>query len=273
MITGASSGIGRAAAIDLARMGARLTLVCRDARKGEDTVAEIRGKTANKAVDLMIADLSSQASIRALAREFLARPDPLHVLINNAGVFNLSRTLTADGIETVFAVNHLGYFILTMLLLERIKQSAPARIVNVASGVHSSGTIDFDDLGLERKYGAMRSYAQSKLANILFTYELARRLEGSGVTVNCLHPGAVATGLGKNNGAIARTLASSVGLFLRSAGRGAETVVYLASSPEVEGVTGKYFVDCKPRESSKESNDSNVAARLWDLSARMTGLA
>jgi len=272
MITGASSGLGRAMALDLARMGAGLLLVCRDRTRGENVMAGIREQTGNSAVRLMLADLSVQQSIRTLAADFLARGEPLHVLVNNAGVFNLKRSLTADGIETVFAVNHLSYFMLTLLLLDRIKQSAPARIVNVASHAHRWGSINFDDLGGARSYRSSRAYGQSKLANILFTYELARRLEGTGVTVNCVHPGAVATGLGANNGALAKLLMPLIGRFMRSPEQGAATQIYLAASPEVEGVSGKYFVDCKPAQSNQESYDTALARRLWEVSAEMTGV-
>lgn len=273
LITGATSGIGRVAALEIARRGAKLTLVGRDRARSEATVRDIRAQSGNGEVDFLLADLSSQQSIRELAREFLARGQPLHVLVNNAGVFELRRSLTADGIETVFAVNHLGYFLLTNLLLERLKESAPARIVNVASDAHSWGTIDFDDLGGERSYRSMRIYGRSKLANILFTYELARRLEGTGVTVNCLHPGAVATRLGAQNGAIARFLIGLLRPFMRSPEAGAETVIQLAASPEVSGITGKYFIDCREARSSKKSCDAAVARRLWEVSAAMTGLA
>jgi NAD(P)-dependent dehydrogenase (short-subunit alcohol dehydrogenase family) len=272
MVTGASSGLGRATALELARMGATLTLVCRSRSRGEDTAAEIARTTGNREVRLMLADLSIQQSIRELARDFLEHGQPLHVLVNNAGVFNLSRKLTADGIEEVFAVNHLSYYMLTLLLLERLKQSAPARIVNVASAAHRHGTINFDDLGNQRSYRPMRVYGSSKLANILFTYELARRLEGCGVTVNCAHPGAVASGLGANNGLMARMAMPLIGLFMRTPERGAATQIYLASSPEVEGVSGGYYVDCKPARSSAESYDTGVARRLWEVSAAMTGV-
>ena len=272
MITGASSGLGRVTAIELARMGATLVLVCRDRTRGENVTGEVRELTGNPAVSLMLADLSVQQSIRNLAAEFLARGEPLHVLVNNAGVFNLKRSLTADGIEAVFAINHLSYFMLTLLLVDRIKQSAPARIVNVASNAHRWGSINFDDLGGARSYRSSRIYGQSKLANILFTYELARRLEGTGVTVNCLHPGAVATGLGANNGALAKLLMPVIGLFMRSPEQGAATQIYLAASPEVQGVSGKYFVDCQPAQSNQESYDTAVARRLWEVSAEMTGV-
>ncbi len=272
MITGASSGLGRVTAIELARMGATLVLVCRDRTRGENVTGEVRELTGNPAVSLMLADLSVQQSIRNLAAEFLARGEPLHVLVNNAGVFNLKRSLTADGIEAVFAINHLSYFMLTLLLVDRIKQSAPARIVNVASNAHRWGSINFDDLGGARSYRSSRIYGQSKLANILFTYELARRLEGTGVTVNCLHPGAVATGLGANNGALAKLLMPVIGLFMRSPEQGAATQVHLAASPAVQGVSGKYFVDCQPAQSNQESYDTAVARRLWEVSAEMTGV-
>ena len=270
MITGATSGIGRASAIDLGKLGAKLILVGRNRALGEELVREIQ-RAGNNDVELMIADLESQAQIRKLAADFLATKQPLHVLMNNAGVFNMKRRTTSDGLEQVFAINHLAYFMLTLLLLDRIKESAPARIINVSSDLHQRASLKFDDLGGERAYGGMSSYGQSKLANILFTYELARRLEGTGVTVNCVHPGAVATNLARNNGltTVAWKLAST---FMKSAETGARTQVYLASSPEVEGVTGKYFIDSKEARSSSESHDANVARRLWEVSAQMTGL-
>ena len=271
MITGATSGIGRASAIELARMGATLILVCRNRERGEELVREIAGG-GNSEVELMIADLESQSEIRRLAAEFLAAGKPLHVLMNNAGVFNMKRALTSDGLEEVFAVNHLAYFMLTLLLLDRIKESAPARIINIASDLHQRATLKFDDLGGERSYGGMSSYGQSKLANVLFTYELARRLAGTGVTVNCVHPGAVATNLAKNNGALAAVAWKIIGTFMKSPENGARTQIYLASSREVEGVTGKYFIDSKEARSSAESHDVTVARRLWEVSAKMTGI-
>lgn len=271
MITGATSGIGRASALELGRTGAKLILVCRNRERGEELVREIQ-RAGNSEVELMIADLESLAQIRKLAADFLATKQPLQVLINNAGVFNMKRQLTSDGLEAVFAVNHLAYFMLTLLLLDRIKESAPARIINIASDLHQRATLKFDDLGGERSYGGMSSYGQSKLANVLFTYELARRLAGTGVTVNCVHPGAVATNLAKNNGALAAAAWKIIGIFMKSPENGARTQVYLASSPEVEGVTGKYFIDSKEARSSAESHDAAVARRLWDISAQMTGL-
>jgi NAD(P)-dependent dehydrogenase (short-subunit alcohol dehydrogenase family) len=272
MITGASSGIGRATALELVRMGATLVLVCRDRDRGEATVAEIQQQTGNRAVTLMLADLSSQQSIRQLAHDFLATDQPLHVLINNAGVVNLKRELTVDGIEQVFAVNHLAYFLLTHLLLDRLKASAPARIVNVASDAHKFGGISFDNLQGERSYRAMRIYGQSKLANILFTYELARRLQGTDVTANCLHPGAVATGLGKNNGGWAKAVIGMLRPFFRTPENGAATSIYLASSPALEGVNGMYFANSKTLRSSKVTYDETAARRLWEISAQLAGV-
>lgn len=272
MITGASSGIGRATALALARLGADLVLVCRDRGRADETVAEIRAENGQAKVEVMLADLSSQQAIRQLVRDYLATERPLHVLVNNAGVVNLHRTVTVDGIETVFAVNHLAYFLLTNLLLDRIKASAPARIVNVASDAHRFGVMNFDDLGGARSYRTMRIYGQSKLANILFTYELARRLEGTRVAVNCLHPGAVATGLGKNNGGWAKVVIGMLRPLFRTPDSGAATSIYLASSPEIEGVNGKYFSNCKEARSSKASYDATAARRLWEVSVQMTGL-
>ena len=272
MITGATSGIGRATALELARRGAELVLVCRDRARADAVVAEIRTATGKGNVEVMLADLSSQQAIRQLARDYLATSRPLHVLLNNAGVVNLQRTLTCDGIETVFAVNHLAYFLLTNLLLDRLKASVPARIVNVASDAHRFGAMNFDDLGGTHGYRTMRIYGQSKLANILFTYELARRLEGSGVTVNCLHPGAVATGLGKNNGGWAKVVIGMLRPFFRTPESGAATSIYLAASAEVEGISGKYFSNGKETRSSKASYDAAAARRLWEISAQMTRL-
>jgi len=231
----------------------------------------VTARTGNRAVALHLADLSSQAAIRRLAAELLARYPAIHVLINNAGVVNLRYSTTADGIETVFAVNHLAYFLLTSLLLDRLRRSAPARIVNVASEAHKFGRLDFADLGNQRRYRGMRVYGQSKLANILFTYELARRLEGSGVTANSVHPGAVGTRLGQNNGRMATLLTKVLRPFFRTPEQGAATSLHVASSPALEGISGKYFLSCREARSSRVSYDRDVARRLWDVSARMTG--
>ena len=273
VITGATSGIGRATAVALAGMGATLVLVCRDRQRGVDTLAAIAAQTGRRDASLVLGDLAVQRDVRRIAAELLAGDRPLHVLINNAGVVNLQRTVTADGIETSFAVNHLAPFLLTNLLLDRLHRSAPARVVTVSSEAHRFGRLDFDDLGNERHYRFMRVYGQTKLANILFTAELARRTDGTGVTANSLHPGAVATSLGKNNGAWARVIIALLRPFFRTAEGGAATSVHLASSPAVEGVTGRYFVDCRQKRPSPAAQDAAAARRLWDVSERLTGLA
>lgn len=272
LVTGANRGIGLATAHGLAALGAHVVLVARDEAAGSTAAAEIRRGTGNAAVDLLTADLSSQASIRALAEEVRGRYRRLHVLVNNAGVITRQRSLTVDGIETQFAVNHLAYFLLTNLLLDRLKISTPARIVVVASDAHWTHQLDFDDLQLTRRWRPVRAYSQSKLANVLFAYELARRLAGTGVTVNCVHPGGVGTKL------LASAFpwpAISTPLVYRFAGtpaQGADTPVWLATAPEVEEVTGKYFVRRKAVPSSAATYDLFAARRLWDESARLTGL-
>ena len=220
----------------------------------------------------MIGDLSKQADVRRIASEFLARHDRLHLLVNNAGAIFMQRQLSSDGLEMTFALNHLGYFLLTNLLRDVLVKSAPARIVNVASRAHVRGTIAFDDLQAERSFGGWSAYSQSKLANILFTRELSRRLQGTGVTCNCLHPGVVSTGFGKNDSGWMRWAVKIAAPFLRTPEQGAATTVFLAQSPAVEGVTGKYFSDCKEIEPSKEARDAEVAQRLWEVSEQLTGL-
>lgn len=270
LVTGASSGIGKVTARRLAEMGARVILVCRSRERGQKAMDEIMHKSRNNSLELLCCDLSSQKESRRLAIEILERHDRLHVLVNNAGLMLRRRTLTEDGVETTFAVNHLAYFLLTNLLLDVIKVSAPARIVNVASMAHMTGTIDFDDLQGEKSFSSMGAYRQSKLANILFTYELARRLEGTAVTANCLHPGIIATNLARD---MPKIIDLALRAFFTSPEKGADTTVYLTSSPEVEGVTGKYFIDCKEAPSNEESYNTEIARRLWDVSARLTGLA
>ena len=270
VITGATSGIGRATAVALAGMGATLVLVCRDRQRGVDTLAAIAAQTGRRDASLVLGDLAVQRDVRRIAAELLAGDRPLHVLINNAGVVNLQRTVTTDGIETSFAVNHLAPFLLTNLLLDRLRRSAPARVVTVSSEAHRFGRLDFDDLGNERRYRFMRVYGQTKLANILFTAELARRTEGTRVTANSLHPGAVATSLGKNNGAWARAIVALLRPFFRTPEGGAATSVHLASSPAVDGVTGRYFVDCREKWPSSAAQDAATARRLWDVSERLT---
>lgn len=275
LVTGATSGIGKAAAVALARLGAELVIVGRSRERGERARAEIVERAGNRNVELLLADLSSQKQIRRLAADFLASDRPLHVLFNNAGVVNLRREETEDGIETTFAVNHLGYFLLTRLLLERLRASAPARVVNTASDAYryAGGSLDFDDLSSRRQYSMMRAYGRSKLANILFTQELARRLAGSGVTSNCFHPGFVGSNFARNNGLIAGVVMTLLRPLARSNEKGAETGVYLCASPEVEVVTGEYFFDCRPRRLKSWARSEGDAARLWQESERLVGLA
>jgi NAD(P)-dependent dehydrogenase (short-subunit alcohol dehydrogenase family) len=274
IVTGASLGIGKETAAALAGMGARVVMVCRDPARGEAALADIVGQSGNDTVELMIADLASLADIRNLAAAYRQKHQQLHVLVNNAGAYNANRTTTKDGFETTFGVNHLAYFLLTDLLLDLLKASAPARIINVSSTAHVGGHINFDDLQGEKKYVGRKAYGQSKLANVLFTYELARRLDGTGVTANALHPGVVRTGFGKNNpgwwGALFGVFQVIGRPFYISPAQGAATTIYLASSPEVEGVTGKYFARSKAVDSNAESNDTAVAQRLWQISEQLT---
>jgi len=272
LVTGASSGIGRATAIGLAAEGAHLLLVGRTPERCEETLAEIRRRTGRDDAVMLRADLSSLKEVRRLAEEILARADRLHVLLNNAGVTLLRRETTVDGFEATFATNHLAYFLLTGLLLPRLRESAPARIVNVASHVHRFGRLDLDDLQNERRYGAMRVYGQSKAANILFTQELARRIAGSRVTANALHPGGIRSNLGRSRGPFAEALRRVVGLFLKSPEEGARTSLYLACAPEVEGVSGRYFAKCRERMPAAHARDPELARRLWERSEELTGL-
>ena len=272
VVTGASSGIGKVTARALSEMGATVLLVCRNREKGEATLREIRSKTKDAAAELFVADLSSQDQIKELAADIETRHSHIDVLVNNAGAINPSLKLTADNIETTFAVNHLTYFLLANLLLDQLKAPPAARVINVSSQTHRYGTINFDDLGLEQNFNPMKAYAQSKLANLMFTYELSRRLAGTRVTVNALHPGGVATNFGKNLDGIAGFFFRSFGFLLRSPERGAETVIWLATAPELEGVTGKYFFDKKEIRSSKVSYDDEISKRLWHVSEQLTGL-
>jgi NAD(P)-dependent dehydrogenase (short-subunit alcohol dehydrogenase family) len=274
LVTGATNGIGKAAAQALAQMGATVVIVGRNAPKTAKLVEEIRATSGNQNVDFLLADLSSQQEVRRLAEEFKSKYSHLHVLLNNAGGTFTTRQLSVDGIEMTFALNHLAYFLLTNLLLETLKASAPARIINVSSDAHSGGKIEFDNLQGERSYSSFGPYGNSKLANILFTTELACRLEGTGVTVNALHPGLTSTGFGKNNpGLLMKIMGVVIPLVGRSPEKGAETSIYLASSPEVQGITGKYFVDCKVTQPAPQAADSATARKLWDVSAEMVQLA
>lgn len=272
LITGATAGIGRAAALQLAQMGASLVLVARNPDKAEATVRQIQQQAGNQRVEFLLADLASQKEVRRLAEEIKAQYQRLDVLVNNAGLLMTSRQESPDGIEMTFALNHLSYFLLTNLLLDLLKSSSPSRIVNVSSDSHQQANIDFSDLQYRGRYRGFQAYARSKLANLLFTYELARRLEGTGVTVNGLHPGLVATNFLANNGLPGRAMNLFVRLLGRSPEKGARTVTYLASSTDVEGVTGQYFVDEGLVASSPASYDLDDALSLWQVSADLTGL-
>lgn len=271
LVTGANSGIGKGTALELAAMGATVVMVCRDAVKGEEALNDIIVKTGNQNVSVMIADLASFESIREFASNFIESHERLDVLINNAASVPTSRTETSDGFETQFGVNHLAPFLLTHLLLDLLKKSTPSRIVTVSSTLHHNATLDLDDLQYEHhKYRTLEAYNRSKLANVLFTYELSRRLEGTGVTANCLHPGVVRTALFRDLPFFLQPLLKIVGLFLLSPDRGAETSVYVATSPDIEGVTGEYFDKCAIARSSKASHDAECGKRLWDISAELT---
>ena len=271
IITGASSGIGKAAALELASRGANVVLVCRDAARGDVAMREVASQGGGT-VELLIADLAAQSEIRRVASEILAKYPRIDVLVNNAGGIFGQRQLTPDGLELTFALNHLAYFLLSSLLLDRLRASAPARIINVTSGAHHIGRLDWDNLQGEKSYSSMRAYGLSKLSNVLFTYELARRLAGTGVTVNCMHPGAVATNFAATGTTMMQTFSRLFKPLLRTPERGADTIVWLASSPEVEGLTGKFFMDRKDTRSSKLSHDEQAARRLWHESARLVGL-
>lgn len=272
VVTGATSGIGEETALGLAKLGARVVLIGRDPDRARHSVERVRGESGNDQVESLLGDFASQQDIRRLAADILAACPRLDVLVNNAGIITLKRKTTADGFESMFGVNHLGYFTLTNLLLSRLEQSAPARIVNVASNAHRFGSLDIDDLQSEKSFGSMKSYGRSKSANILFTIELARRLEGTNVTVNCLHPGAVATRLGHNNGTLGRALTKLISAFMLTPAKGALTSIHLASSPEVEGVSGHYFAKCRELKPTSAASDSALAARLWQASAQLTGI-
>lgn len=270
IVTGATSGIGRLAAFDLAATGATVVLVCRNPDLGKQVMNEIAEKTGNKKIDLLIADLSSQAAIRQAAADFLAKYQKLHVLINNAGTAVGKRTLSQDGIEMTFAVNHLAYFLLTNLLLYRLKSSAPARVINVSSEAHRRVQLDFENLQGEKKFSGFNAYSITKLCNVLFTYELSTRLQGTSVTANALHPGFLSTGIFRESSGLIQFL---VKLTAGKPEKGAKAIVHLATAPELEKVTGKYFKVMKETPSSAISYDRAAAERLWKISAELTGLS
>src|SRR5262245_34066343 len=273
LITGATSGIGKETALGLARLGARVVLVGRDAERTRATAEWITGQARSEPVAFLLADLSSQAEVRRVAREFRDKYARLDVLVNNAGAIFTRRETTVDGFERTWALNHLAYFLLTQELLDLLKASAPARIVSVASTMHTGGVIAFDNLQGEKNYGGVSAYSRSKLANVLFTYALAKRLQGTGVTANCLHPGGVATGFGHNRPGVIDLILRLAKPFLLTAERGAATSIYLASSADIDGVTGKYFARSKPVRSSASSHDQALQERLWALSLQQVGVA
>jgi NAD(P)-dependent dehydrogenase (short-subunit alcohol dehydrogenase family) len=273
IVTGANSGLGKETALGLAKLGARVVMVCRDRERGEAARGEIIAASSNPSVDLLLADLSAQESVRKLAQEVEATYPRLDLLVNSAGGVFMQREMSADGVEYSLALNHLGPFLLTNLLLNLLKASAPARIVNVTTRLGDKVAIDFEDQQFEtRRYGGFQAYTETKLAGMLFTYALARRLEGSGVTANCVHPGVFKSNFGSQGmPAIMRALNVVVRPFMAEASEAAQRVLYVATAPELEGVSGKYFGDKAELTSPKQSYDVAAQERLWEISERMTG--
>jgi retinol dehydrogenase 14 len=272
LITGGTSGIGRATALGLAGMGAHLAITGRDRGRTEDAAREIRAAGGGQ-VDLFVADMSSQSEVRRVAEEVLQCLSGIDVLVNNVGGYWNTRHITADELERTFALNHLASFLLTNLILDRLTESAPARVVTVSSNAHAQGRIDFDDLQGELSYSGARAYNQSKLANVLFSYELARRLQSTYVTANALHPGVVSTSFGAEDPAsVQRVFIPFLRHFMKTPAQGAATSIHLASAADLEHVTGRYFADSKPKGSAKRSYDEAAAARLWQVSADLVGL-
>jgi NAD(P)-dependent dehydrogenase (short-subunit alcohol dehydrogenase family) len=273
VITGATSGIGLVAAERLAAVGARLVLVGRDQARGEAAIARIKRRTPGAEMRIHYADLSRLVEMNRLASDIAAMEPRIDVLINNAGAMFAQRSVTEDGLERTFAVNHMAYFVLANRLKERLVAAAPARIVNTASDAHRGNTLDFDDLQSARRYRGLTAYGRSKLANILFTREFARRLSGTGVTVNCLHPGFVATRIADNNGGVFRLgVGIAKSLFALSPEKGAQTIVHLASSPEIAGITGGYFAKSRPATPTAAAQDDGAAGRLWEESVKLARL-
>ena len=273
LITGANSGIGFEASVKIASMGAHVVMVARDRRRGDDALVAVKARSGSDTVSLRLCDMASMAGVRALAQDVLARHPRLDVLVNNAGSVKTSREVTEDGLEWTFAANYLGHFLLTNLLLDRLRESAPARVVNVSSDGHRRGTIEFENLQFERGgFSTLTAYARSKLAQVLFTRELARRLEQTGVTVNALHPGAVATGIWAKAAApwyVRAPIAVAKVLFMRTPSQGGDRIVYLATSPDVEGLTGGYYDKDRLTLPSTLALDQALARRLWDESAKL----
>ena len=272
LITGATNGLGEEAAKELNKMGAEIVFVARNEGKGEQLKAELKEATG-KEPTMILANLSSQAEVKSAAEKFLSMEKPLDILLNNAGIMNRERNITEDGLEEVFSVNHLAYFTFTLMLIDKLKSTEGSRVVNVASGAHQFvKEMNFGDLQSEKVFKPMQVYGQSKLANILFTKSLANKLADHGVTVNCLHPGFVSTGIGSNNKGIWNILMSLARPFARKTDKGAETSVYLCSSPEVKDISGEYFVDCKIEKVSDAAKSSDQADKLWKISSELTGL-
>jgi len=272
VITGATSGIGQVAAAALAAQGARIVLVARDPRRAERTLARLRSVGPTMAHKAHIADLSRLAETRQVGERIAAEEPHIDVLINNAGNIFIERGVTADGLERTFALNHMAYFVLTHALRERLIASAPARIVNTASNAHRGNVLDFDDLQFKRGFRGLTAYGRSKLANILFTRELARRLAGTGVTANCLHPGFVSTGIGQRDGGLFAIMVRMSMLFARTPEQGASTIVYLATSPDVAAASGGYYADCRQAVQTHAAQNDDDARRLWEESLRLAGL-
>jgi retinol dehydrogenase-14 len=271
LVTGGTAGIGKATALGLATMGANVAITGRDRGRAEGAAREIRAAGGGQ-VDVFVADLSAQSQVRRLADEVLQRLPRIDVLVNNVGGYWNTRHVTADGLERTFAVNHLAPFLLTNLLLDLLKRSGPARVVTVSSNAQAMGRIDFDDLQGERSYSGARAYNQSKLANVLFTYELARRLRDTAVTANSLHPGVVSTSFGAEDpGGVQRLFVPLMRPFMKAPAQGAATSIHVASAPDLEQVTARYFANSKPRRSCKRSYDEATAARLWQVSADLVG--
>jgi retinol dehydrogenase 12 len=269
VLTGASRGIGRETALALGRAGADLTLVVRDRARGDAVADEVRAIGGGGEVDVVVGDLSSMSEVRGVAREVLAKREQIDVLINNAGALLMDRQVTKDGYEATFATNHLAYFLLTKLLLDAVKKSPRGRIVNVASEAHHRGSMRFDDLMAEKRYVGWFAYSASKLANVLFTSELARRLEGTNVTTSSLHPGTIASGFARNNAGVVGFLAKLAAPFLMSSQDGAKTTIFLATDPSVANVSGKYYAKCAEKKPSREARNAAIAKRLWDVSEEL----
>ena len=272
LITGANSGIGKATAIKLATMGAHIVMLCRNKERGETARQDIIQTSDNKNIELILIDLADLISVRKAAEDIKAKYDHIDVMINNAGGYFTERKTSKDGYECTFAMNHLGHFLLTNLLLDELKAAVNARLINLSSDIHKKGHIIFDDLMTEKKYKGFGVYSHAKLANILFTKELSRRLHDTDITVNTLHPGIVRTNFTADSGRFIRFMMTIMGSLLKSPEKGAETSVYLASSKDVAGISGKYFVNRKEKKSSPESCNEEVAKKLWKMSCELTGL-